>query len=332
MKKRRSHQSTNSPIDEALDNIMLVSFGLNFKVISANSLFSKALECSASELTGKHFNNDLCEETADYVKDEITYLLKQGKLWQGSLLISGRKHATPIWFSGTIIPVKGESETVFGYTLIASKGKTQNDLISSHGSTESWMKAIFNNPEEANVLINNEGEVIDFNAKAKQFMEWYAPKEMALDELIWDYFDQSFSKTFQAFFDKSRSGQRQKFIKRFKNISGYSKVADIELRPVISQKHDIMGVIMIITDISEEVAMENRVRLSEKRLDEIAFINAHEVRAPLASILGLLNLLDFEEVDSNNKQILSYLKKAANELEVIIHKVSESTYLDNEQA
>lgn len=331
MKERVSHQPVNDPTGEALENIMLLSFGAQFEFISANKLFLNSLNCTSGDLTNKHFIDDLCRETADYVKDEITYLLKQGKLWQGSLLISSSPNLNPFWFSGSIIPVRNESDVVFGYTLIASEGKIQHDLISSHDSTESWMKAIFNNPEEANVLINKDGEVIDFNAKAKQFIHWYASKEIVLEACIWDYFDHSFSKTFQAFFDKSRNGQRQKFIKRLKNLSGYTKVADIELRPVVSQKQEIMGVIMVIADISEEVALENRIRLSERRLDEIAFINAHEVRAPLASILGLLNLLDFEEVDLNNKQILNYLRKSASELEAIIHKVSESTYLDQDK-
>ena len=329
MKKRVNHPY-NNPTDQALANIMLLSFNSNFEFISANSLFLRSLKCSSNDLASKHFINDLGRETADYVKDEITYLLKQGKLWQGSLLLSGRNEEASSWFSGTITPTKDEQENTLGFTFIATKGKIQHDLISTYDSTESWMKAIFNNSQDANILINKDGEVIDFNDKAKQLIKWYTHKQISLDEVIWDYFDPGFSKTFQAFFDKSRSGQRQKFIKRFKSVSGYSRIADIELRPVISQKHEIMGVIMIVADISEEVAMENRVRLSERRLDEIAFINAHELRAPLASMLGLLNLLDFEEVDTNSKQILNYLKKAANELEAIIHKVSESTYLDND--
>ncbi|RUA33634.1 MAG: hypothetical protein DSY77_09255, partial [Bacteroidetes bacterium] len=101
----------------------------------------------------------------------------------------------------------------------------------------------------------------------------------------------------------------------------------ISIKIIPNSAGTIMGVILNSTDITEEVNLEKRIRISEKKLDDIAFINAHEVRAPLASILGLLNLLDFESVNDNSKVILNHLKKSANELEKIIHKVSESSYL-----
>jgi PAS domain S-box-containing protein len=263
----------------------------------------------------------------DYTKDEICYLLDRNKSWQGNFLIQ-TKNKGQTWFNSNIFPVNNEEGLFIGYTFLATIEKPQQDLISSQDTTESWMKAIFNDPEQGNVLIGLLGEVIDFNAKAFHFMEWYSLKILETDNSISDYFNEKFSKTFLALFDKVKHGQRQKFIRSFKNASGYDKVVEIELRPVISQKNEIMGVIMVIIDISADVALENRIKLSEKKLEEIAFINAHELRAPLASILGLVNLLNFEQVDGHSKMILSHLKKASTDLEYVIHKVSENTYLD----
>jgi signal transduction histidine kinase len=103
----------------------------------------------------------------------------------------------------------------------------------------------------------------------------------------------------------------------------------MELKPVSNSSGNIMGVILKSTDITDEVHLEERIRVSEKRLDDIAFINAHEVRAPLATMLGLLNLLDLESVDDNSKVLINHLKKSADDLDKIIHKVSESTYLSD---
>jgi signal transduction histidine kinase len=161
-------------------------------------------------------------------------------------------------------------------------------------------------------------------------MTWYTHKELRLNESMPHYFGGSFSNTFDALFQKAKNGQKQKFCRSFKNLSGYEKIVDMELKPVSDSSGAIMGVILSTSDITDEVNLERRIRVSEKKLDDIiAFINAHEVRAPLASILGLLNLLDFESVSEDSKVILNHLKKSANNLEKIIHKVSENTYLSN---
>jgi PAS domain S-box-containing protein len=202
-------------------------------------------------------------------------------------------------------------------------------MITEKETTESWMNAIFNDADEANILISLDGSVIEFNATAYEFMSWYTPKELRLNESMPHYFGGSFSKTFEAIFEKAKNGHKQKFCRTFKNLSGYEKVVDMELKPVSDSTGGIMGVILNSTDITAEVNLEKRIRISEKKLDDIAFINAHEVRAPLASILGLINLLDFESFTDSSKVILSHLKKSSMDLEKVIHKVSESSYLSN---
>lgn len=327
---KAQHSNISDPLNYVNSNIALVSFDKKYNIISVNHAFQLLTGLDINELKSKNFRDDFCINMPDYTKDEICYLLERNKSWQGNFIIQTKKDDLS-WFNSNIFPINNDQGEFIGYSFLATLEKPQQDLISSQGTAESWMKAIFNDPEQVNILIASSGEVIDFNAKAYRFMEWYGSKRLESDQIISQYFNHKFSKTFEALFDKAKKGQRQKFIRSFQNSSGYDKIVEIELRPVVSQKDEIMGVIMVIIDISADVAMENRIRLSEKKLDEIAFINAHELRAPLASILGLLNLLDFENVDENSKLILTHLKKAANNLENIIHKVSESTYLDSEE-
>ncbi len=318
----------SDPLNFLDSNIVLISFDKNYNVISANHSFLLLTGINSEQLKTKNFQADFCAFMPEYTKDEICYLLERNKSWQGNFLLHTKKNEKT-WFNSNIFPATNKVGDFIGYTFLATLEKPQQDLISSQDTVESWMKAIFNDPKQVNILIGLSGEIIDFNAKAYLFMHWYVARALDTDKLITDYFEPKFSKNFQALFDKARSGQRQKVIRSLENSSGSNKIVELELRPVVSPNGDIMGVILIIADISADIAMENRVRLSEKKLNEIAFINAHELRAPLASILGLINLLDFENVDENSKVILSHLKKSSNDLENIIHKVSVSSYLDD---
>lgn len=56
-----------------------------------------------------------------------------------------------------------------------------------------------------------------------------------------------------------------------------------------------------------------------KKLAEYAYTNAHELRAPVANILGLVNLLTYSsDLSSKEQQIVEHLMKATTELDDVI--------------
>jgi signal transduction histidine kinase len=66
-----------------------------------------------------------------------------------------------------------------------------------------------------------------------------------------------------------------------------------------------------------EINVKNRTQeleVKNKKLEEYTFINAHRLRAPVASILGLIQLLDYKNL-TETENILKQLKKTATELD-----------------
>lgn len=67
-----------------------------------------------------------------------------------------------------------------------------------------------------------------------------------------------------------------------------------------------------------------------KQLTEYAFINSHILRAPLARILGLAQLISMSESTSvKDKQLLNALIHSSDELDAIIRKISDILYDGN---
>lgn len=63
--------------------------------------------------------------------------------------------------------------------------------------------------------------------------------------------------------------------------------------------------------------------LQNQRITEYTFINAHKLRAPVASVLGLINL--FHQVSSEEQdEILKYLKTCGEELDGIIREIGRN--------
>lgn len=64
------------------------------------------------------------------------------------------------------------------------------------------------------------------------------------------------------------------------------------------------------------------IRFQNQKLVEYAFFTAHEVRGPLARILGLVDLVKVKELNHEREEILSRLEVAATELDEIIRQVN----------
>lgn len=78
------------------------------------------------------------------------------------------------------------------------------------------------------------------------------------------------------------------------------------------------------------IERKNYIKSIEKRntvLQEIAWIQSHEVRGPLARIMGFINLIKDNEnlsVDEKN-QLLNYLLISAEEFDAIVKKIISKT-------
>lgn len=76
-----------------------------------------------------------------------------------------------------------------------------------------------------------------------------------------------------------------------------------------------------------EVMVQQRTHELEHKnraLEEYAFINAHELRAPVASILGLINLTDRIELEQEERIIIEHLRAAAQRLELVVGNITKA--------
>lgn len=85
--------------------------------------------------------------------------------------------------------------------------------------------------------------------------------------------------------------------------------------------------IVIVNDITEQLSYIDAIEKQNKKLNDIAWMQSHVVRAPLASLMGLAHLLADEKAETTEtrEEILVKLLASANELDGVIKKISEQT-------
>lgn len=108
--------------------------------------------------------------------------------------------------------------------------------------------------------------------------------------------------------------------------------ASLAISPVADARGNVKNYIAIERDITERMNYLTAIEQQNKQLREIAWVQSHKVRAPLASILGLTDLLIQDPNGAMNKEALAMLRKSADKLDKVIHEIVEKTDDVNQEA
>lgn len=96
-----------------------------------------------------------------------------------------------------------------------------------------------------------------------------------------------------------------------------------------AQNEEIMAQAEEIQGINENLEMLVKQRTAElekknKALEEYAFINAHKLRSPVASILGLVNLLAKSGQKDDTTAIRQHLQESADKLDAVVRSITKA--------
>lgn len=101
----------------------------------------------------------------------------------------------------------------------------------------------------------------------------------------------------------------------------------VDALPEFHKDGTLQQVVCTFTDITTIKVAEDIIRKQNEVLKEIAWQQSHEVRRPLANILGLVNVIkmDIESSYAYNPHYIDCLGKAGAELDEIIRKIVQKT-------
>ncbi len=84
--------------------------------------------------------------------------------------------------------------------------------------------------------------------------------------------------------------------------------------------------ILLAINVTEKLRYIRAIEDQNQKLGEIAHIQSHVVRAPMARLMGLVQLLESgEDNDFDRSEILDHILDSANELDIVIRDISDRT-------
>ncbi len=209
-------------------------------------------------------------------------------------------------------------------SLAQQHQQTQQQKLSIEES-EIKLKAIFDSSKDTHILVGKNLEVLAFNKSASDFIRTTYKKRLSLGDCIMDYTDPKLFKQFTKYFALALSGRSIKREWMLMPGTVYACWKETSFIPVKNNKGEVIGIALNSTDITTRKRQEEQISTQNDALTRIAIIQSHELRRPVASLLGLMDLMKLEHISFGYFDIMEVTVNELDEKIRGIVKDSEDT-------
>jgi len=198
------------------------------------------------------------------------------------------------------------------------------------------LRSIFNTTNVSYLLLDTSYNIIALNQQMKEIYINVAGISLNEGDNLIELLLPEKRETAKKTYDKVVQTNQSEDYETAYEKDGSFKYFMANVKPI----HDgqrVIGICISAVDITEQKKLTldllSHVKAIEernKKLQEIAWLQSHGVRAPLARMMGLIDLLNnHENNDMDERTILNYIVLSANELDQLIQDITDKVYLSD---
>jgi len=176
--------------------------------------------------------------------------------------------------------------------------KNHNPNDEALKKSEANLRTIFDNTDSAYILFDTNLQILSFNFLAQKFSEVYNKKSLSIGRYINEYFSAERWPLILEMLKKLAAGETINYELNVTDDNGVTKWHHVRWLNVKNNDNKNWGYILTNKDITEtKTAMLERERITNdltqhnRDLEQFTYIISHNLRAPVANILGLTNIL-----------------------------------------
>lgn len=310
-------------LDNSTDAIVLM--GLDYSVLA----FNQNLKDTILAYSGKTINigDDYREFVTAGDKDVFFELFQ--KALMGQSIITERIasiNSISIWFEYKLNPTYDKDKKLMGVCLRGKNIDARKKMEIALSESEQKFRNLIESAPNAILIVDREGKIIHCNLETENTFGF--PREELVNQpvelLVPMHHRKGHDRLLEGYFQAPRPMRIGK-----NQVTSAVKKDGTEIQVEVSLNSFVVNqtnyVSAIIVDITEKVLADNKIQKQIFELKEIARIQSHEIRSPLANILGLINLLDSGTTSETTNEIYSYLKKSAKELDHLVNDIVKRT-------
>jgi PAS domain-containing protein len=205
--------------------------------------------------------------------------------------------------------------------LITSEEELNRTLLKVK-SSEDKLKAIYNSTLDGHLFISKKFEILYFNRIMDRFARKNFNQAIKIGDNVMDFVIPTEKAIFLENMLVALKGNRLEMEKLLyfpgEKVNRWVKMG---FNPVLDEENSIIGVAYNAHDITQRKEDEIRLKQHHDQLKEIAETHSHELRRPVATVLGLISLLEFDKIIGDNLQYIQLIHEHILLLDRIIHKI-----------
>jgi PAS domain S-box-containing protein len=187
---------------------------------------------------------------------------------------------------------------------------------------EQHLRLLINNTDDPIWLVDTDCRLLEHNHAFTKWIHHFIGTQLQTGDHVLDSsLDRLYLDKFEMCYRLALDGRSFKSVEDIK-IGGETRYTTISFHPVFDDQKRIRGVSCFARDITEQRKHLLKIEQQNTALREIAFIESHKVRGPVATILGLAQFFNHEKLDDPlNREIMEGILKVSLDLDGIIREV-----------
>ena len=318
--------------DAVMSNIRLAVLDKWCKIMWVNDKFCRLVKYDRTELIGKNVNElELLRLNPQHLQT-IKVSLNSGKPWSGEIESSAKDGAS-LWVRVNILPIRLEnteiqSFLVFMSNITATKQAYENEknAMQNMKKSEARYRALIENQSDIISLCKVDGTRLFVN---QQFCQFVGKSE---EELIGKSAFDIPLKGLPA----NISGRQHELtimtpelsgIFELENSAGQRFWMSMLFKGIFDQEGKLYEILTIGRNVTDLKTAELFKSSYINELERMAFMTSHNVRAPIAQIQGIFELLRLNAIHTQEwNEVMDYLKKSVENLDNYTRELAAFIY------
>ncbi|MDB5008707.1 MAG: sensor histidine kinase [Mucilaginibacter sp.] len=294
-----------------------------------NNKITDILEYASEEIIGKDFFRFINKKDRQSAVDCIK------RIRNGSMENLEIRHQTKsgksVWLSISANPILDENGGYKGALAMVTDVTHRKMNEEALKKSEASLRTIVNKTDVAYILIDDSLKTISFNKIAEELSISLDNQLLEIGKSIKKYFKTERWPFILDVIEKVKGGETVKYEEYYKCFDGSVKWHEKRWDGVTNNDNQNCGLVFSIRDITSVklASLEREKMLSDiitrnKDLEQFTYIVSHNLRAPVANILGLTNVLTDHELEPDEiTEVIKKVSASASSIDTVISDLNQ---------
>lgn len=312
---RTSENYLKAIFDNTIQSFILLD--LEFHILT----FNKEASDFIAELTGKKLVSG--EPLTDYwYQNEIEKYISVSAMAQGGEYVKYEEYleglpSGPIWLEINFLPVYDQENRLTSICFTALDISERKHAELELASSEARFRSLVQNSSDIVTVLDRTGN-ITYTSESTGRMLGYKSEGLIGQEFTHLVLNDDKDKFEEVLQDVVDNGEKDHSIEyQIKDAEGNVVYLESVMNNLLAD-NSVQGVVVNSRDITQRKETENKLMQTNFELDSFVYRASHDLRAPLRSVLGLLNLIRMEPKEDQKSAYVNLAEKSINKLDSFI--------------